>query len=351
MSLKGIIALEALIKNSQKVGLSLKTIAMPQPSRDEVLIKILRTSLCGTDLQLYQWTEGSELAVSPPAIIGHEFVGEIVELGSEVLAYEIGQIVSGETHVTCGRCRHCFEGNRHACLAGAYTGLNRSGVFAEYIVLPSACLWVHFPSIDLNTATLFEPLGNAVNAALQFDVLGKDVLITGASPEGLMAAAVCDHAGARHVIVIDTDIQKLRLAIALGATHVLDASDDDIDALKQSLGIETGFDICLEMSGNADAYASVFHHTKRFGQLVLMGVPTEQQAMDWQTVIFKQLTVKGVCGREMPGTWQQMSALVDAGLDLAPLITKRIHYTEFEEGFEALSQDRAGKVIMNWERQ
>ena len=341
--------MKALIKKNAQKGLWLEDVPRPRPGPHDIVIRVRRTSLCGTDLQLYQSNTAFPIEASLPMIIGHECAGEIVEIGAAVQGYERGQLVSGETHVTCGWCRSCLEGHRDLCLKNGYTGINRSGVFAEYLTLPANAVWVHSPGIDVDIATLFESLGTAVHAALQCELLGKAIIITGASPEGLMAAAVCRHAGARQVVVIDQSLQKLRLALSLGATHVINPDEDDIDAVKQGLGLHSGFDSGLEMSGNEDAYATLFAHTRHLGQIVMVGVPTAPRPMDWRSVIFKQLTVKGVWGRAMPQTWQQMSGLIEGGLDLSPIITKRIHYTQFEEGFEALRLGMAGKVIMSWE--
>ena len=343
--------MKTLIKKHAQKGLCLEEVPTPSPGLHDILIRVLRTSLCGTDLSIYQSGEESQSALSLPLIIGHEFVGEIVKTCPilQGQGYKTGQIVSGETHVTCGVCVPCVAGHRHQCLRGAYVGINRPGAFAEYIVLPASSVWAHPSTINLDIATLFEPLGNAVNAAMQFTLLGKAVLITGASAEGLMAGAVCRHAGARHVVVIDQSFQKLRLALSLGATHVINSDEDDIDDVKQGLGLHNGFDIGLEMSGNPAAYSVQFSHIKQQGEIAMVGVPNAPQLMDWRSVIFKQLTVKGVYGRAMPGTWQRMSELIESGLDLSPIITKRVHYTAFEEGFEALRRAVPGKVIMNWE--
>lgn len=341
--------MKALIKKEATAGIYLVDHVKPNPSLHEVLIKVLRTSLCGTDLQLYNSSDSVLNIGNSTAIMGHEFIGEIVDLCPSVKGYECGQLVSGETQLLCGHCRPCLQGHDEPCFSEAYTGITRPGVFAEYVALPVSAIWVHPPDIDLDIATLFEPLGNAVHAALQCELVGKAVIIFGASSEGLMAAAVCRHAGARQVVVVDQCVERLRLSLALGATYAINIDEDDIDEVRQGLGLSHGFDIALEMSGNPSVYFDVFSHVKSQGEIVLVGAPQDIVSMDWRSVIFKQLTVKGVNGRSMPETWQQMSSIIEGGLDLSPIITKRIHYTEFEEGFEALRRAQPGKIIMNWE--
>lgn len=340
--------MHALVKINSVSSVSLDNIPAPKPMQHEVLIRVLRTSMSGTDLQIHQ-SRVEGVGLSFPLVLGHEFVGEIVDSCPSVKGYEAGQLVSGETQLFCGHCRPCLQGHDEPCFSEAYTGITRPGVFAEYVALPVSAIWVHTPDIDLDIATLFEPLGNAVHAALQCELVGKAVIIFGASCEGLMAAAVCRYAGARHVVVVDQSVERLRLALDLGATYAINIDEDDIGQVRQGLGLSHGFDIGLEMSGNPSAYLDVFNHIKSQGEIVLAGVPQDSMSMDWRPVVFNQLKVKGVNGRSMPETWQQMSSLIEGGLDLSPIITKRIHYTEFEEGFEALRMAIPGKVIMNWE--
>ena len=341
--------MDALIKLDTHIGLSLEDIPEPRPKNNEVLIRIFRTSLCGTDLNIYQWDGETESPIALPLVIGHEFVGEIVELGSGVSDFNCGQIVSGETHLACGKCEPCRAGLSQQCASGLYTGINSPGACAQYLALPTSALWVHSPDIDLDIATLFEPFGNAVNAATQYELKDKSVLIIGASAEGMMAAAVCRHLGAPCVAMVDTQYAKLQRALNLGATHVINVDDENLGETMEIMGIHQGFDVCLEMSGNPEAYPLVFNHTKAEGEIVLVGILDTPQRMDWRSFIFKQLTVKGIFGRKMPETWQRMAGLIKEGLDLEPIITKRIHYTQYEEGFDALKRQAPGKVVMTWE--
>ena len=340
--------MKALIKRNPTIGVSLDNVPTPEYGKSDLLIRVLKTSLCGTDLQLYRWSAEFDATIPLPVIIGHEFVGEIVEIGSNVKGFSLGQYVSGETSVHCGDCQHCISGHHCRCENITYTGVTRPGAFAEFIALPAGAVWSHAPDIELETATLFEPLGNVVHALSYVDLSNKTVLILGASPEGTIAAAICRHAGACDVVVVDEDLKKLRLALAMGASHVVNVKEDTVDETRLGLGLEEGFDVTLELLGNRDAYPLVFNHTRQKGEVVLAGIPDSSLEMDWRSVIFKQLTIKGVHGRAVPETWQQMSALIEGGLDLSPIISKCLHYTEFEEGFNLLAQGWPGKVIMDW---
>ena len=341
--------MKALVKKQAGNGLWLEDVPEPEIGINDVLIKIKRTAICGTDLHIYNWDDWAQKTIPVPMVVGHEFVGEIVEIGSNVNDYRPGQIVSGEGHVVCGRCRNCMAGRRHLCAQTSGIGVDRPGAFAEYLSLPMANVWEHRQGIDLDVATLFDPLGNAVHTALQYDLLGEDVLITGAGPIGAMAAAVCKHAGARHVVITDINPQRLELAKKLGATYTVNASQQDLAAVRQELGMSEGFDVGLEMSGNPSAFKDLLANMCHGGKVSILGIPSESLAIDWNTVIFNMLTLKGIYGREMYETWYKMSVMIESGLDISQVITHRLHYTDFQQGFDAMNAGDASKVILNWE--
>jgi len=341
--------MQALVKKEPAVGLNLEEVPVPEIGINDVLIKVKRSSICGTDLHIYNWDAWAEKTIPVPMVIGHEFVGEIVEVGSNVNDFTVGQIVSGEGHVVCGRCRNCMAGKRHLCAHTSGVGVNRPGAFAEYLALPMSNVWVHRPNIDLEVATLFDPLGNAVHTALQYDLLGEDVLITGAGPIGLMAAAVCRHAGARHIVVTDVVPARLAMARTLGATLTVDVNHATIASAQQALDMAEGFDVGLEMSGSPAAFKEMLANMKHGGKIAMLGIPEKDMTVDWNTVIFNMLTLKGIYGREMYETWYKMAVMVESGLDIKPVITHRLYYTEFEQGFAAMQSGEACKVILNWE--
>jgi len=341
--------MQALVKRDPAPGLSLEEQPEPEIGINDVLIKIKRSAICGTDLHIYNWDAWAEKTIPVPMVIGHEFVGEIVEVGSNVNDFTPGQIVSGEGHVVCGRCRNCMAGKRHLCAHTSGVGVDRPGAFAEYLSLPMSNVWVHRPNIGLEVAALFDPLGNAVHTALQYDLLGEDVLITGAGPIGVMAAAVSRHAGARYVVVTDINPKRLELASRLGATCTVDVTRDTIADAQQRLGMAEGFDVGLEMSGSPSAFKEMLANMKHGGKIAMLGIPEQDMSVDWNTVIFNMLTLKGIYGREMYETWYKMSVMVESGLDISPVITHRLHYTEFETGFAAMQSGEACKVILNWE--
>lgn len=341
--------MKALVKREAAPGLWLEDVPMPEIGINDVLVKVKRTAICGTDLHIYKWDNWAAKTIPVPMVVGHEFVGEIVEVGSNVNDFHPGQIVSGEGHVVCGRCRNCLAGRRHLCPHTRGVGVNRPGAFAEYVSLPMSNIWEHSPGIDLDVAALFDPLGNAVHTALQFDVLGEDVLITGAGPIGAMAAAVCRHAGARHVVITDLNPVRLALAKRLGATRTVNIQDESLAEVQQSLGMSEGFDVGLEMSGSSEAFKGMLASMCHGGRVAMLGIPADGSAIDWNTVIFNMLTIRGVYGREMYETWYKMSVFVESGLDISPLITHRLPYTEFEQGFQALLAGEASKVVLNWE--
>ncbi|RTR02343.1 L-threonine 3-dehydrogenase [Halomonas nitroreducens] len=341
--------MKALVKREAAPGLWLEDVPVPEVGINDVLVRVKRTAICGTDLHIYKWDHWAQQTIPVPMVVGHEFVGVIVEVGSNVNDFHPGQIVSGEGHVVCGRCRNCLAGRRHLCAHTRGIGVNRPGAFAEYVALPMSNVWEHRPGIDLDVAALFDPLGNAVHTALQFDVLGEDVLITGAGPIGAMAAAVCRHAGARHVVITDLNPSRLALAETLGATRTVDVRRESLAEVQRSLGMTEGFDVGLEMSGSPVAFKDMLANMCHGGKVAMLGIPTEELAIDWNTVIFNMLTIKGVYGREMYETWYKMSVLVESGMDISPVITHRLPYTDFEQGFQAMLAGEASKVILNWD--
>lgn len=341
--------MKALVKSRPEAGLWMEDVPVPAISINDVLIKVLRTGICGTDLHIYDWDAWASKTVPTPMVIGHEFVGEIVEMGSNVADFAIGDIVSGEGHLVCGRCRNCMAGRRHLCAHTQGVGVNRPGAFAEYIALPVTNLWKHSPDIDLDVAAIFDPFGNAVHTALAFPVLGEDVLVTGAGPIGIMAAAVAKHAGARHVVITDVNEFRLDLARKLGVTRAVDVRETSIRAVQQELGMLEGFDVAMEMSGNADAFHEMLENMSHGGRIAMLGIPSEEIAIDWNTVVFNMLTIKGIYGREMYETWYMMSVLLQSGLDISPVITHRFPAAEFEEAFTIAKSGRAGKVVLRWD--
>ena len=339
---------KALVKSEAGPGLTLQDVPEPTIGINDVLIKVHRTGICGTDLHIYNWDAWAQKTIPVPMVVGHEFVGEIVEVGSNVRDFFPGEIVSGEGHVVCGRCRNCLAGRRHLCNATLGVGVNRPGAFAEYLSLPMTNVWHHAEGIDPDVAAIFDPLGNAVHTALSFNVLGEDVLITGAGPIGLMAVAVVRHAGARHVVITDINPSRLALAEKLGATAAVDVRTESLEDVMSSLGMKEGFDVGLEMSGSPAALRSMLAVMCHGGKIAMLGIPSEPIAIDWNTVVFNMLTIKGIYGREMYETWYKMTVMIESGLDITPVITHRLPFTEFEQGFEAMQSGECGKVILDW---
>ena len=340
--------MKALVKRESETGLWLEDVAEPEVGINDVLVKINRTAICGTDMHIYNWDSWAQATIPVPMVVGHEFVGEIVDVGSNVNDFRAGQIVSGEGHLVCGRCRNCLAGRRHLCAFTSGVGVDRSGAFAEYLALPMSNVWEHRPGIDLDVAALFDPLGNAVHTALQYDLLGEDVLITGAGPIGAMAAAVCRHAGARHVVITDINPQRLALAKSLGATHAVDVRTENLADVQHQLGMSEGFDIGLEMSGNPSGFKDLLANMCHGGKVAMLGIPSEEIAIDWSQVIFNMLTIKGIYGREMYETWYKMVMMIQSGLPIERIITHRFHYTEFQQGFDIMRSGQSGKVILDW---
>ena len=341
--------MKALVKRNSSVGLWLEDVPEPEIGINDVLIKVNRTAICGTDMHIYNWDSWAQETIPVPMVVGHEFVGEIVDVGSNVNDFRPGQIVSGEGHVVCGRCRNCLAGRRHLCAHTSGVGVDRPGAFAEYLALPMSNVWEHRRDIDLDIAALFDPLGNAVHTALQYDLLGEDVLITGAGPIGAMAAAVCRHAGARNVVITDINPQRLELAKKMGATCTVDVRSEKLADVQRALGMSEGFDVGLEMSGNAAAFRDLLTNMCHGGKVAMLGIPAEQVAIDWSLVIFNMLTLEGIYGREMYETWYKMSVMIESGLDISAVITHRLHYTDFQQGFDAMNAGQASKVILNWQ--
>ncbi len=340
--------MKALVKVKSERGLWLQDVPEPKISINDVLIKIHKTGICGTDLHIYRWDEWSQKTVPVPLTIGHEFVGEIVEIGSNVKDFHVGDIVSGEGHVVCGRCRNCMAGRRHLCPDTKGIGVNRNGAFAEYLSLPMTNVWLHHKGINEDVASIFDPFGNAVHTALSFPILGEDVLVTGAGPIGIMAASVAKHAGARFVVITDVNEHRLELAKKLGVDVALNTQKTSIKELQKKLGMTEGFDVGLEMSGNAHAFQDMLDNMCHGGKIAMLGIPGGPTSMDWNKVIFNMLTIKGIYGREMYETWYKMSVMIQSGLNIEPIITHRFHYTEFEKGFEAMESGLSGKVVLSW---
>ncbi len=340
--------MKALVKSKPEPGLWLKDVPEPAVGINDVLIRVFKTGICGTDLHIYKWDAWAQRTIPVPMVVGHEFVGEVVSVGPNVSDFFPGEIVSGEGHVVCGRCRNCLAGRRHLCAHTSGIGVNRPGAFAEYIALPMTNVWHHRPGIDLDVASIFDPLGNAVHTALSFDVLGEDVLITGAGPIGCMAAAVVRHAGARHIVVTDVNDFRLELAKRLGASRTVNVSREKLADVQRELGMQEGFDVGLEMSGSPAAFREMIDHMCHGGKIAMLGIPSEEIAIDWNKVVFNMLTIKGIYGREMYETWYKMSVMIQSGLDVSPIITHRLGADEFEKGFEAMKSGESGKVVLDW---
>jgi len=340
--------MRAIVKQEAGPGLVMTDVPEPEIGINDVLIRVERTGICGTDLHIDEWNDWAQQTVPVPLVIGHEFVGEVTEVGSNVSDFRPGDVVSGEGHVVCGRCRNCMAGRRHLCADAKGIGVNRPGAFAELIALPMTNVWHHDPGIDRDVAAIFDPFGNAVHTALQFPVLGEDVLITGAGPIGLMAAAVARHAGARHVVVTDVNAYRLSLARTMGVSLAIDVGETTIADTRGKLGMKEGFDVGLEMSGNPAALHDMLANMAHGGRIAMLGIPDEPFAIDWNTVIFDQLTIRGVYGRQMYETWYMMTVMLQSGLDITPVITHRFGAERFEDAFAAIRTGETGKVLLDW---
>lgn len=340
--------MQALVKSQSKPGLWLEEVPVPAYDTNDVLIRVLKTGICGTDLHIFQWDDWARETIPVPMVVGHEFVGEIIAVGSNVNDYRPGMIVSGEGHVVCGRCRNCMAGRRHLCNHSQGIGVDRPGAFAEYVVIPNANVWEHPPGVDLEVASIFDPFGNAVHSALQWDLVGEDVLITGAGPIGMISAAVCRHAGARHVVVSDVNPWRLNLAEKLGANRVVDVRKENLGDVQRELGMTEGFDVGLEMSGAPQALRSMIDQMAHGGRISLLGIPAGAMQVDWRKIVFNMLTLKGIYGRRIFETWYKMTVMLQSGLDITPVITHRFGYRNFQKGFEAMQSGECGKVILDW---
>jgi threonine 3-dehydrogenase len=340
--------MRALVKARPEPGLWLEDVPEPELGINDVLIRVRKTGICGTDLHIYDWNAWAEETIPVPMVIGHEFVGEVVAFGSNVSDFGEGDLVSGEGHVVCGRCRNCMAGRRHLCAHSIGLGVNRPGAFAEYVALPMTNIWHHWPGTDEDVAAIFDPFGNAVHTGLSFQVLGEDVLITGAGPIGCMAVAVVRHAGARHVVVTDINPYRLELARTMGATLAIDPRERDLRDVQKELRMTEGFDIGLEMSGNQDALRGMIANMSHGGSIAVLGIPNREVSLDFNPIIFDMLTIKGVYGREMYETWYQMTVMLESGLDISPVITHRFAWQDYEKAFETMRTGSTGKVILDW---
>ncbi|WNM31631.1 L-threonine 3-dehydrogenase [Streptomyces sp. Li-HN-5-11] len=340
--------MKALVKEKAEPGLWLADVPEPVVGPGDVLIKVLRTGICGTDLHIRAWDGWARQTIRTPLVVGHEFVGEVVEAGRDVTDIKTGDRVSGEGHLVCGKCRNCLAGRRHLCRATIGLGVGRDGAFAEYVALPAANVWVHRVPVDLDVAAIFDPFGNAVHTALSFPLVGEDVLITGAGPIGLMAAAVARHAGARNVVITDVSEERLELARKVGVSLALDVSGTTIAEGQRALGLREGFDVGLEMSGRPEALRDMVANMTHGGRIAMLGLPAEEFPVDWARIVTSMITIKGIYGREMFETWYAMSVLLEGGLDLAPVITGRYGYDDFEAAFADAAGGRGGKVILDW---
>jgi threonine 3-dehydrogenase len=341
--------MKALVKSRAERGLWLEDVPEPRIGINDVLIRVHRAGICGTDVHIYNWDAWAARTIPVPMVVGHEFVGEIVEIGSNVADFRPGQIVSGEGHVVCGRCRNCLAGRRHLCADTQGVGVNRPGAFAELLALPMSNVWVHPSEIDKDVAAIFDPFGNAVHTALSFPVLGEDVLVTGAGPIGIMAAAVARHAAARYVVITDLNPYRLELARKMGVTRAVNPQETSLQDVQKELGMHEGFDVGFEMSGNAHAFRDMLGNMAHGGKIAMLGIPDKEMAIDWNTVIFSMLTIKGIYGREMYETWYKMNVMLESGLDIKPVITHHFHHREFREGFEVMTTGNSGRVVLDWQ--
>ena len=340
--------MRALVKREPREGIWMEKVPVPKPGMNEVLIKMEKTAICGTDLHIYKWDDWSKRTITPGLVIGHEFVGRIVEMGPGVDNYQLGDRVSAEGHITCGQCRNCRAGRRHLCSRTRGIGVNLPGAFAEYIVVPAANLWLIPAQIPSEIAAFFDPYGNATHCALSFDMVGEDVLITGAGPIGIIAAGICRYLGARHVVITDVNEYRLALAAKMGATHTVNVRHESLGEAMKKQDIHEGFDIGLEMSGNPQAFNDMLHHMFHGGKVALLGILPADTRIDWDQIIFKGLHLKGIYGREMFETWYKMSALLQSGLNIDPIITHHFPVQEYLQGFETMGSGKSGKVILDW---
>ncbi|GAA5133290.1 L-threonine 3-dehydrogenase [Thalassotalea piscium] len=341
--------MKSLAKLKAEPGIWMTDSAKPEMGHNDLLIKIKKTAICGTDIHIYNWDEWSQKTIPVPMVVGHEYSGVVVEIGQEVKGFAIGDRVSGEGHITCGHCRNCRGGRTHLCRNTVGVGVDRTGAFAEYLVIPAYNAFKLPEGISDDLAAIFDPFGNAVHTALSFDLVGEDVLITGAGPIGIMAAAVAKHVGARHVVITDINEYRLDLATKMGATRAVNVSKEKLSDVITELGMTEGFDVGLEMSGIPVAFTDMLKNMNNGGKIAMLGIPGNDMAIDWSQVIFKGLTIKGIYGREMFETWYKMASLIQSGLDITPMITHRFPVDEFQQGFDIMRSGQSGKVILDWE--
>ena len=340
--------MKALVKAKAERGIWMEDIPQPKVGHNDVLIKINRTAICGTDIHIYQWDDWAKSTIPVPLAVGHEFAGEIVEVGSEVKGFAVGDRVSAEGHITCDVCRNCRAGRRHLCINTAGVGVNRAGAFAEFLSVPAFNVFKLPDVIDDDMAAILDPLGNATHTALSFDLVGEDVLITGAGPIGIMAVAIARYAGARHIVITDINDYRLELATTMGASAALNVTHDSIDDTMKTLGMTEGFDVGMEMSGNPAAFRDMLRTMHHGGRIAILGIPPEETSVDWKEIIFKGLLLKGIYGREMFETWYKMSSMLQSGLNIAPIITHHFDVNDFQPAFELMESGQSGKVILNW---
>lgn len=340
--------MKALVKAEAKPGIWMRDIEAPRVGHNDVLIRMKKTAICGTDIHIYNWDAWAQKTIPVPMQVGHEYCGEIVEVGSEVVGFAAGDRVSGEGHITCGHCRNCRAGRRHLCRNTVGVGVNRPGCFAEYMVLPATNVFKLPAEISDEIASVLDPLGNATHAALSFDLVGEDVLITGAGPIGIMAVAIARHVGARHIVITDVNDYRLELARRMGASRALNVARESVAGAMQDLGMQEGFDVGLEMSGNPTAFRDLLKAMHHGGRVALLGIPPSDVAIDWNEVIFKGLVIKGIYGREMFETWYKMASMLQSGLDISPIITHRFAIDDYQRAFETMNSGRSGKVILDW---
>jgi len=341
--------MKSLVKLKAEPGIWLTKTQRPKLGHNDLLIKIKKTAICGTDIHIYNWDDWAQKTIPVPMVVGHEYAGEVVDIGQEVKGFAIGDRVSGEGHITCGHCRNCRGGRTHLCRNTVGVGVDRPGSFAEYLVIPAYNAFKLPDEISDELAAIFDPFGNAVHTALSFDLVGEDVLITGAGPIGIMAAAVAKHVGARHVVITDINQYRLDLAKKMGATRAVDVSKENLNDVMTDLGMTEGFDVGMEMSGVPMAFTSMLANMNNGGKIAMLGIPGKDMAIDWSQVIFKGLTIKGIYGREMFETWYKMASLIQSGLDLTPIITHHFAIDDFQKGFDMMRSGQSGKVILNWE--
>ena len=341
--------MKSLVKSHSQQGIWLEDTAKPEVGHNDLLIKIRKTAICGTDMHIYNWDDWAQETIPVPMVVGHEYVGEVVDMGQEVQGFKVGDRVSGEGHITCGHCRNCRAGRRHLCRNTEGVGVNRAGAFAEYLVIPAFNAFKIPDNISDDLASIFDPFGNAVHTALSFDLVGEDVLITGAGPIGIMAAAVARHVGARHVVITDVNPYRLALAEKMGVTRAVNVAEENLKDVMNQLGMTEGFDIGLEMSGVPVAFRDMLNNMNNGGKIAMLGIPPQDVAIDWNQVIFKGLVIKGIYGREMFETWYKMASLIQSGLDISPIITHQFSIDEFQQGFDTMGSGHSGKVILNWQ--